>query len=30
MERATGELGFILSADDTNLFGEGQDLAGLF
>jgi hypothetical protein len=28
--RATGELGFVLFADDTNLFAEGQDPAGLF
>jgi hypothetical protein len=30
MVRATGELGFVLFADDTNLFAEGQDPAGLF
>jgi hypothetical protein len=30
MARATGELGFFLFADDTNLFAEGQDPAGLF
>jgi hypothetical protein len=30
MARATRELGFVLFADYTNLFAEGQDLAGLF
>jgi hypothetical protein len=30
MVRATRELGFVLFADDTNLFAEGQDSAGLF
>jgi ribonuclease P/MRP protein subunit RPP40 len=30
MARATGELGFVLFADDTNLFAEGQYPAGLF
>jgi alpha-amylase/alpha-mannosidase (GH57 family) len=30
MARATAELGFVLFADDTNLFAEGQDPAGLF
>jgi hypothetical protein len=30
MARATEELGFVLFADDTNMFAEGQDLAGLF
>jgi hypothetical protein len=30
MARATGELDFVLFADDTNLFEEGHDLAGLF
>jgi hypothetical protein len=30
MARATEELGFVLFADDTNLFAEGQDPAGLF
>jgi hypothetical protein len=30
MARATGELSFFLFADDTNLFAEGQDPAGLF
>jgi hypothetical protein len=27
MKRATGELGFVVFADDTNLFAEGQDPA---
>jgi retron-type reverse transcriptase len=30
MARATGELGFVLFADDTNLCAEGYDPAGLF
>jgi hypothetical protein len=30
MVRATGELGFVLFADDTNLFAEGHNPAGLF
>jgi hypothetical protein len=30
MARATGELGFVLFTDDTNLFAEGHDPAGLF
>jgi hypothetical protein len=30
MARATGELSFVLFADDTNLVAEGQDPAGLF
>jgi hypothetical protein len=30
MARATGELGFVLFEDDTNLFAKGCDLAGLF
>jgi hypothetical protein len=30
MARATGEVGFVLFADDSNLFAEGQDPAGLF
>jgi hypothetical protein len=30
MARATEELGFVAFADDTNLFIEGQDPAGLF
>jgi hypothetical protein len=30
MARANGELGFVLFADDTNLFAEGRDPAGLF
>jgi hypothetical protein len=30
MARSTGELGFVLFADNTNLFAEGQDPAGLF
>jgi hypothetical protein len=29
MARATGELGFVLFADDINLFAEEDDLAGL-
>jgi hypothetical protein len=30
MVGATGELGFVLFADDTNLFAEGHNPAGLF
>jgi hypothetical protein len=30
MARATGELGFVLFGDDTNLFAEGHDPARLF
>jgi hypothetical protein len=30
MAGATGELGFALFSDYTNLFAEGQDPAGLF
>jgi hypothetical protein len=30
MARATGELGLVLFADDTNLFAEEHDPAGLF
>jgi hypothetical protein len=30
MARPTGELGLVLFADDTNLFAEGKDPAGLF
>jgi hypothetical protein len=30
MVRATGELSFVLFADDTKLFAEGKDPAGLF
>jgi hypothetical protein len=30
MARATGELGFVLFTDDTNLFAERHDPAGLF
>jgi hypothetical protein len=30
MVRASGELGFVLFADDTNLYAEGPDPAGLF
>ena len=28
--RASGELGFVLFADDTNLFAEGRDPVELF
>jgi hypothetical protein len=30
MARATGELGFVLFADDANLFAEEHNPAGLF
>jgi hypothetical protein len=30
MARANGELGFVLFVDETKLFAEGQDPAGLF
>jgi hypothetical protein len=30
MAKATAELGFVLFSDETNLFAEGHDLAGLF
>jgi hypothetical protein len=30
MARATGVLGFVLFADNTNLFAEGHNPAGLF